>query len=238
MAAGIVWANPPAGFVAFTFGGDLDFSGNTGGMDPRYLTGSFVKTATVTGDTLTIEAQGSDGNDLADITFTGVSEWIDLGDTPATVTADLCVKGNSSGNALVFAACIGTGTSDGVVDAVLITGGVLTWERSEGLADLTLTLTAAAIPGLNADKIGAGTFAVARIPDLSGAKITSGTIAVARLPSANALDSELPDVSDFQTESEVDARIATYARVSPTGTIADAQIPASIARDSELPDYW
>ena len=38
------------------------------------------------------------------------------------------------------------------------------------------------------------------------------------------------------SESEVDARIATYARVTPSGTIADAQIPAGIARDTELPD--
>ena len=40
----------------------------------------------------------------------------------------------------------------------------------------------------------------------------------------------------FQTETEVDARIATYARATPSGTIADAQIPAAIARDTELPD--
>ena len=37
------------------------------------------------------------------------------------------------------------------------------------------------------------------------------------------------------TQDQVDARIATYARATPTGQIADAQIPASIARDSELP---
>ena len=216
LAAGMAAAIPPAGFVAFQFGGDVEFA--AGGMDPEYLTGAYVKTATVTGDTLTIEAQGADGNDLSDITFTGVSEWLDLGDTPSSITADLCVKGNSAGDGLVFAACIGTGTSDGVVDAISIAGSVITLDRTEGLADLTLTIAAS------------------NIPDLSAAKITSGALAVARLPSANALDSELPDVSGFLDQTEVDARIATYARVAPSGFIADAQIPANIARDSELPD--
>ena len=37
-------------------------------------------------------------------------------------------------------------------------------------------------------------------------------------------------------QAEVDARIASYARIAPTGQIADAQIPATIARDSELLD--
>ena len=37
------------------------------------------------------------------------------------------------------------------------------------------------------------------------------------------------------SQAEVDARIATYARIAPSGTIADAQIPSGIARDSELP---
>ena len=39
-----------------------------------------------------------------------------------------------------------------------------------------------------------------------------------------------------QTDANIDARIATYARIAPTGEIPDAQIPAGIARDSELPD--
>ena len=36
------------------------------------------------------------------------------------------------------------------------------------------------------------------------------------------------------SEAQVDARIATYARATPTGTIPDAQIPAGITRDTEL----
>ena len=36
-------------------------------------------------------------------------------------------------------------------------------------------------------------------------------------------------------QAAVDARIAPYARATPSGQIADAQIPSSIARDSELP---
>ena len=37
-------------------------------------------------------------------------------------------------------------------------------------------------------------------------------------------------------QDEVDARIAPYARATPSGQIADAQIPPEIARDSEIPD--
>ena len=44
-----------------------------------------------------------------------------------------------------------------------------------------------------------------------------------------------PGGGDGLDQAEVDARIAPYARVTPSGTIADAQIPQSIARDSELP---
>ena len=36
------------------------------------------------------------------------------------------------------------------------------------------------------------------------------------------------------SNATIDARIASYARATPTGTIADAQIPASIMRDSEF----
>ena len=35
-------------------------------------------------------------------------------------------------------------------------------------------------------------------------------------------------------QNQVDARIAPYARATPSGTIADAQIPAAITRDTEL----
>ena len=62
----------------------------------------------------------------------------------------------------------------------------------------------------------------------------SGSVSDAQIPSTVARDSELPDVSGFQTEAEVDARIAPYARATPSGTIADAQIPDDITRDSEL----
>ena len=40
-----------------------------------------------------------------------------------------------------------------------------------------------------------------------------------------------------QTDDNIDARIATYARIVPTGEIDDAQIPASIARDSEIKPF-
>ena len=36
--------------------------------------------------------------------------------------------------------------------------------------------------------------------------------------------------------ADIDARIATYARATPSGTIATAQLPSANALDSELPD--
>ena len=62
----------------------------------------------------------------------------------------------------------------------------------------------------------------------------------AKIPANIARDSELPDVSNFQTQAQVDTRIETkvldWAETGNTDTIPDNKIPANIARDSELPD--
>ena len=295
LVAGLAGANPPSGSVAFTFSGDVDFL--AGGMDPQYLTGSFVKTITVSGDVVTVEWQDADGNDGTDITFTlGGGDWVDLGDTPSTITADEwvrgntagdalefavptfteldetpttisaddCLMGNAAGDALMFGACTGSGGGGGgditAVSTAVNSG--LAGGANSGAVDLEvdptnaprLTALASDDEILVADTSASGALRNAELSVLAtligaptdsdiDARIAtyaratpSGTIATAQLPSANALDSELPNVSGFLDQTEVDARIATYARVSPTGTIATAQLPSANALDSELPD--
>ena len=288
-------AIPPAGFVVDSIPGDLDFT--FGGLDPYYLTGSYIKTITVSGDVVTVEWQDADGNDGADITFTlGGGDWVDLGDTPSAITADEwlrgntagdalefavptfteldetpstisaddCLMGNAAGDALMFGACTGSGGGGGgdITAVSTAANSGLAGGANSGAVDLEVDPTNAARVNtlatddeiLVADASISGALRSARLSSIvtlvdaptdsdidariaTYARATpSGTIATAQLPSANALDSELPDVSDFLDETEVDARIATYARVSPTGTIATAQLPSANALDSELPD--
>ena len=56
----------------------------------------------------TSQVLGYDGSDMLWVAQTGgggASAFVDLTDTPATITADECVQGNAAGDALVFAAC-------------------------------------------------------------------------------------------------------------------------------------
>ena len=87
------------------------------------------------------------------------------------------MKGNGAGDALVFGACLSSGTADGVVESGSVSGTTLTLVRSVG----------------------------------AGVQITG-----------------LPETTD----SDIDARIATYARATPSGTIATAQLPSANALDS------
>ena len=98
---------------------------------------------------------------------------------------------------------------------------------------------------------------IAKIPNITDAKIPSSIARDSEVPSNSDIDARVrAGVSDWAetsnntpipaaklsnapsgglSQSQVDARIASYARISPSGQIADAQIPASIARDSEVP---
>ena len=93
----------------------------------------------------------------------------------------------------------GGGSADGVAESVdLAVNGsnlILTVGRSLGLADLADSVALPA--GLTNSDVDARIATYARVSP-------SGTIATAQLPSANALDSELPDVSDFITATDVD----------------------------------
>ena len=141
-------------------------------------------------------------------TITASADFTDLGDTPSSITADLCVKGNNAGDALTFGQCAagGGGMADGVVsDADFTVSGstfTLTLERTEGGSNLMgdFELTPATIPDLSASKITSGTFSASRIPNLSALKITSGTLDDARIPTGIARDSEL---SGFLERSDI-----------------------------------
>ena len=301
-------ADEPAGFAVEIFGGDIEFA--IGGMHPQYLTSSYLKTASVSGNTLTITLQGTDGNDGTDVTFTdhhiesaslssaelltvtlsdtteveidlsalqnatevsaaitsALADYLTAADIdteiedgalqPGDITGgtDIDVTTTADGITIDSTAADGvltdlefTGTTltatlsvggpvtvtgiggsggasaDGVVNSFSFSGNTLSAARTESLSTLTID-----IPFSTATDIDD------RIADFALATGASGTIADARIPTTIARDSELPDVTGFLSESQVDGRIATYARISPSGQIADAQIPGDIARDSEI----
>ena len=151
-------------------------------IDVRDLHGAFVKSVTDNSDgTYDVELQTS-ANASDSVTITVAESFLDLDDTPNAFTAGLCVKVNSTATALELGTCAGTASADGVVDGGSVSGDELTLTRTESLVD----------------------------------------VVIAGLPET--------------TTADIDARVATYARATPSGTIAEAQIPAAIARDSELPD--
>ena len=117
------------------------------------LDGAYVKEIEDNGDdTYTVTLQtSSNGTATVTIDAGGAEAFTALTDTPGTITADLCVKGNGAGTALVFATCIGSGTGDGVVDGGSLSGDTLTLTRTESLADVTIMgFTAGDITGVTA----------------------------------------------------------------------------------------
>ena len=219
-----------------------------------YLTGSFVKTITVSGDVVTVEWQDADGDDGTDITFTlGGGDWVDLGDTPSTITADEWVRGNTAGDALEFAVPTFTeldetpttisaddclmGNAAG--DALMF--GACTGSGGGGGGDITAVSTAVNSGLAGGANSGAVDLEVdpTNAPRLT-ALASDDEILVADTSASGALRnaelSVLATLIDAPTDSDIDARIATYARATPSGTIATAQLPSANALDSELPN--
>ena len=189
------------------------------------------------------------------------TDLTDLDDTPSTITADDCLLGNSTGDAVIFGACgadsltalsdtpasitansclIGNSAGSAVVFGSCSTGS----GSGDGVVDTaaltavgsTITLTLGRTVGSDVDD--SLTLASGNIPNLSAGHITSGTLSAARVPNLNANKITAGTLDDARIPAAIarDSEIASYARATPTGTIADAQIPAAIARDSELPD--
>ena len=149
---------------------------------------------------------------------------------------------------------------DDRVNALLIqgTGITLTYDDTAGTLTVTRnTLSVADIPALAASKITSGIFDTTRLAAGGSAgqvlKRTSSGMEWAddevgspgsgeenvqsdwdeTNTSSDAFIQNKPDIPD---NTDIDGRIATWARVnSPSGTIPDANIPSSIARDTEIP---
>lgn len=89
-----------------------------------------------TGQYLRVNSAGT-GIECASVTASATT-FTALTDTPSSITANLCLKGNGAGTAIVFGTCAGGGTSDGVVDGGSVSGTTLTLTRSVG-NDVTIT---------------------------------------------------------------------------------------------------
>ena len=118
-------------------------------------------------------------------TFTGLT------DTPAAISANQCLQGNSAGDALTFAACAAGGDSDGVVTGGMVTQGTLTLVRSQG-ADVTI-----------------GGFAdVVVVADANVTQVSGGVNHIEFLNTANPIDGTVYHwVSETTTTGSVQIRI-------------------------------
>lgn len=125
--------------------------------------------------------------------------------------------------------------------------GYLSSSSSLAAAKLTGTLTAALIPGLNADKITAGILAAARIPDLDAEKIASGTLHIDRIPQIPA--SKLEDFTLTLSNYVLKTAIGAANGVVPldqnikiaTGYIPGldaAKIVSGIFAEERIPDVY
>ena len=74
------------------------------------------------------------------IPVAAMPDWVDLPETPSTITADGCVAGNAAGDALEFVTC---GSGGGGTDVVANPGG----SPSDDLTTVTIAGTDYAIPG-------------------------------------------------------------------------------------------
>ena len=100
---------------------------------PSASTDDVVDAISFDEDTSMLTVSTTAGDDYtADLSDLSTGAFTDLSDTPSSLTADLCVKGNSSGDALVFGACLSSGTADGVVESGSVSGTTLTLVRSVG----------------------------------------------------------------------------------------------------------
>ena len=79
-----------------------------------------VDSGTISGTPPVLDLHLSDGTD---VTITGLpegtTEWTGLTDTPSSIVADNCVKGNNAGDALSFGSC-GSGGGGGTADGRVI----------------------------------------------------------------------------------------------------------------------
>ena len=261
VVAGFAWARPPANNVTFSFPGDVDFV--SGGLDPLYLTGAYLKTASVTGNTLTIELQGSDGNDGADVTFTDhhiesatLSSaqllTVTLSDN-STVEIDLSALETSTEVTAAITSALADYLTATDIDTEIEDGALQPGDVTEG-SDISITRTTDGVEISSTAADGVIESGACSGNDLVVTRSVGATVTIQEAcigsgggagevnvqsdwtEADTASDAFIRNKPTVPANSDIDDRIATYARATPTGTIADAQIPSAIARDSELPD--
>ena len=261
VAATAVLAVPSAGFEAEALPGDLIF--DAGGIDVDYLIGEFLKTAVVSGNTLTIEWQDEDGDPGTDVTFTdhhiesavlSSAELltVTLSDT-TTVEIDLSALQNATEVSDAITSALASYLTATDIDTEIEDGALQPADVTEG-TDISITRTtdgveisATAADGVIESGACSGndlvvTRSIGATVTIQEACIGSGggagevNVQADWTEADTASDAYILNKPTVPADSDIDARIATYARATPTGTIADAQIPTTIARDSELPD--
>ena len=240
------WETPGYTGNSFTTGVDLDVSGRnlsiniTGNAGFTNRTDSVVLPAdthvdngTISGTPPVLDLHLSDGTD---VTITGLpegtTEWTGLTDTPSSIVADSCVKGNSAGDALSFGSCGsggGGGSADGRVSgftAVIVGGAVrFTVEQTEGLANIPtdLALTEPTIPNLPASKITTGTFGMNRL--------ATNSVHAAQLAANSVHASEI--AAGAVGSSEIEAGAVTEANMADN-SVGHEQLTSNSVRVDEI----
>ena len=251
------WETPDYSGNSFATGVDLERTGRnlsisiTGNTGFTNLTDTValpdethVDSGTISGAPPVLDLHLSDGTD---VTITGLPEgttdWTDLTNTPSSIVANGCVKGNIAGDALSFGSSCGggggTGTADGkVIDFVAdISGASLrfTVEQNEGLSNIVelLALTEPVIPDLPASKITSGTFGTAQIADdaVTQAKLANNSVHAAQI-GANAVGTSEISANAVGT-SELSADAVTNANLADDSVHND-QLAANSVRADEI----
>ena len=262
-AVTVVHAVPSSGFEAEALPGDLIF--DDGGVDVDFLIGEFLRTASVSGNTLTIVGQHTDGDPADDITVTFTDHHIEsavlsaaelltvtLSDT-TTVEIDLSALQNATEVSDAITSALADYLVSSDIDDAIEDGALQPGDVTEGTnitittATDGITIDSTAEDGVIESGMCSGndlvvTRSIGATVTIQEACIGSGggagevNVQADWTEADTASDAYILNKPTVPADSDIDARIATYARATPAGEIADAQIPSAIARDSELPD--
>ena len=225
----------------------IDITGNTGftGLTDtvQFPEETHVDSGTISGTPPVLNLHLTDGTNVPITGLPeGTTEWTGLTDTPSSIVADNCVKGNVAGDALSFGSCGsggGGGTADGRVTAFTATASgptvTFTVEQNEGLSDIdeTLTLTDANIPNLPASKITTGAFGTSQIADdaVTQAKLANNSVHAPQI-GANAVGTSEISANAVGT-SELAADAVTNANLADDSVHND-QLASNSVRADEI----
>ena len=199
-----------AGTTVMYLTGDIAFL--AGGMPTTALIGAFVKSIDTSGSAVVQMADGTEAT--VQLLASRISEGNAFPTTPEPNGGDLHI----------FRGAVSSG---------------LTWKDFDGTADLT-----AAVAGDVALRIGSDWVKVGNLRAASTATWAqdgnTDPIPISKIPDDIARDSELPDVSNFLNQTQVDARVADrvqdWAETGNTDRIPEGKIDTAIARTSAIPD--